>query len=157
MVGTDNDYGPEVIATLVKGMEDLRDELAVIVAGYSREMEVFINSNSGLRSRFQRYVDFPDYGDDELVQMFVVRAAEHEIAVPDEVRDRLTRTLAGAPPNVRAGNGRLVRNLFEATYGRMAVRVNADGIVEDHELEAFEPDDVPDIGDAPAYELPGYL
>ena len=157
LVGTDNDYGPEVVATLVKSMEDLRDELAVIVAGYSREMEIFINSNSGLRSRFQRFVDFPDYSDNELVEMFVIRAAEHEIRVPDDVRARLARTLASAPPSIRAGNGRLVRNVFEAMYGRMAVRVNADGIVEDHELEAFVADDVPEVGDGNVYEPPGYI
>jgi hypothetical protein len=157
LVGTDNDFGPEVIATLLKGMEDLRGELAVIVAGYTREMEVFIESNPGLRSRFQRTVGFPDYNDAELLQIFDLLASEHGIETGAEVHQRLAELLGHVPPKSRIGNGRLVRNIFEQMYGRMAVRVNADGVIEDHELSAFHPDDVPPPDSEVGYDLPGYL
>ena len=66
----DNDYGKEAIATLLKRMEDDRDRLIVILAGYTEEMKEFINSNPGLQSRFNRYIEFPDYSADELFQIF---------------------------------------------------------------------------------------
>ena len=155
LVGTDNDDGPEVIATLLKSMEDLRDELAVIVAGYTREMDIFVRSNPGLRSRFQRTITFPDYSDGELLQIFDLLAAEHGIEVGVDVQRRLAELFAGSPPTARSGNGRLVRNVFEQMYGRMAVRVNSDGVIEDHELSAFHPEDVPPPSDDPGDARPG--
>lgn len=138
-----NDYGSEAVATLVKEMEDHRDEIAVIVAGYTGEMSQFIAMNAGLRSRFQRFIEFPDYPDDDLVEIFKGLASAHGIGVPNDVESSLHSFIAASPPNIRLGNGRFVRNLFEEMYARMAVRVSADGVITDEELESFEIDDVP--------------
>jgi hypothetical protein len=124
-------------------MEDHRDELAVIVAGYTDEMSNFIAMNSGLRSRFQRFIEFPDYPDEDLIEIFKGLADHHGIGVPVEVEDALRSFISNSPANIRIGNGRFVRNLFEEMYARMAVRVGADGIITDDELEEFHAEDVP--------------
>jgi hypothetical protein len=154
---SEQDYGGEALATLVKMMEDHRNEIAVIVAGYSNEMARFINANSGLRSRFQRYIEFPDYSDDELVAIFQRLADEHHLTVNGEVEVAVKRLLVGVRPEHRIGNGRFVRNLFEEMYARMAVRVNADGVITDDELLGFDVTDVPPLPNDPADALPGYL
>jgi AAA+ superfamily predicted ATPase len=81
---SDNDYGSEAVATLLKGMEDHRDELIVIVAGYTEPMKSFLGSNPGLRSRFTKEVWFPDYSADELWRIFehIVRVNEYQLAPP---------------------------------------------------------------------------
>ena len=76
--GGENDYGREAIATLLKRMEDERDRLVVILAGYTNEIEQFINSNPGLRSRFNRYVHFDDYTEEELFQIFILQAQKYD-------------------------------------------------------------------------------
>jgi len=141
--GHGNDFGSEAVATLVKEMEDHREELAVIVAGYTDEMSNFIAMNSGLRSRFQRFIEFPDYPDEDLIEIFKGLADHHGIGVPVVVEDALRSFISNSPANIRIGNGRFVRNLFEEMYARMAVRVGADGIITDDELEEFHADDVP--------------
>ena len=109
-------------------------------------MNRFIESNPGLRSRFQRYITFADYDVDQLALIFERRARDLGIEVGNEVAARVRAVFEHAAPAVRGGNGRFVRNLFEEMYGRMALRINADGVVEAHELAAFEPEDVPDAG-----------
>jgi SpoVK/Ycf46/Vps4 family AAA+-type ATPase len=141
--GHGNDFGSEAVATLVKEMEDHREELAVIVAGYTDEMSNFIAMNSGLRSRFQRFIEFPDYPDEDLIEIFKGLANQHGIGVSIEVEDALRSFISNSPANIRIGNGRFVRNLFEEMYARMAVRVSADGVITDDELEEFHADDVP--------------
>ena len=88
-------YGTEAIDTLVKEMEDKREDLVVIVAGYPVPMAVFIGQNPGLESRFRTIIDFADYTDDELVQIFQVMAADAEYDAGDEVLERLRDILAG--------------------------------------------------------------
>jgi len=156
--GSDQDYGQEAIATLVKIMEDRRDQLAVIAAGYSTEMERFVRSNSGLRSRFQRFIDFADYSDSDLVEIFVKLAGSHGIGVPPEVRERLEDHFAGAPPEIRVGNGRFARNTFEGMYARMALRASSDDIITDAEIRDFVVADVPSPSSAHGEtSMPGYL
>jgi SpoVK/Ycf46/Vps4 family AAA+-type ATPase len=140
---SERDFGSEAIATLLKMMEDHRDRLAVIAAGYAKEMVGFINANSGLRSRFQRFIEFPDYSDDDMLTIFVGFATDHQLAVPDDVRVALLRLFHDAPPELRSGNGRFARNLFEDMYARMALRVGADGTFTDDELTGFAVADVP--------------
>ena len=116
-------YGTEAIDTLVKEMEDKREDLVVIVAGYPVPMAVFIGQNPGLESRFRTIIDFPDYTDDELVQIFQVMATDAEYDAGDEVLERLAMLLAGVERGPRFGNARYVRNLLEAAIGRQAWRL----------------------------------
>jgi len=143
---SEQDFGSEAISTLVKMMEDNRDRLAVIAAGYEKDMEFFVNSNAGLKSRFQRYVNFRDFDSDELVKIFEVEAKNYEIYVSDEVREVLLGIFEKLPPESLNGNGRFARNLFEHSYARMASRVNEDGVITEDELkEGFMIQDIPEI------------
>jgi len=137
------DYGTEAIATLVKLMEDNRDDLAIVAAGYSDDMREFVASNPGLKSRFQTFIEFPAYSADELLAIFTAEATEHGIQVPDPVQAALQDHLSRVDTAGDVGNARYVRGLFEAMYARMAQRALADGHVEDHEHEAFAVEDVP--------------
>ncbi len=136
------DFGAEAIATLVKAMEDHRDDFAIIVAGYGDEMTTFIDSNPGLRSRFKTYIDFPDYAPGELLRIFEKFAREAEIALADGVLARAEQVMAAAVDREAFGNARFVRSLFEQAYARMAARAAADGRVSVSELRAIVPDDV---------------
>ena len=84
-----NDFGKEAISTLLKRMEDDRDRLVVILAGYTNEMEKFINSNSGLQSRFNRYIDFPDYSEEELFQIFQYNLDENQYTATEAAQRRV--------------------------------------------------------------------
>ena len=125
--GGQNDYGREAIATLLKRMEDDRDRLVVILAGYTGEMQKFIESNPGLRSRFNRYIDFPDYSAAELSEIFLSLAAKSEYRCNGDVRasinDIMARAVAGKDRTF--GNARYVRNLFESAIERQAVRLSS--------------------------------
>ena len=108
-------YGKEAIATLLKRMEDDRDRLVVILAGYTKEMKRFISTNPGLESRFNRYIDFPDYSKDELLQIFMKQVEKFEYVLDDDALE----TVRGAihknfiKKDKQFGNARFVRNLFE--------------------------------------------
>jgi SpoVK/Ycf46/Vps4 family AAA+-type ATPase len=123
--GGKGDYGQEAIATLLKRMEDDRDNLVVIVAGYSKEMQQFLDSNSGMRSRFNRHIHFPDYTADELAEMFRRRAKKSEFLLSPELEAGLPALMRKVTrhPDPRFGNGRYVRNLFEASVERQATRL----------------------------------
>lgn len=120
-----NDFGQEAIDTILKAMEDHRDDFIVIVAGYTRPMEAFINSNPGLRSRFNKYIEFPDYTDDELMQIFDLDCRKYQYTLGEGVRDgvkkELQRRRASAGENF--ANAREVRNLFEEIVTNQATRI----------------------------------
>ena len=125
--GGQNDYGREAIATLLKRMEDDRDRFAVILAGYTEEMKDFIESNPGLRSRFNRYIFFPDYSADELASIFLAMAEKSQYScdadVRASIRDIMKHVVSMKDRNF--GNARYVRNLFESAIERQAVRLSA--------------------------------
>ena len=138
----DVDFGHEAIATLVKAMEDYRDRLAVIVAGYQDEMTDFIESNPGLRSRFKTYVDFPNYGPNELSEIFVRMAQEVGIELGEGCRETAEKIFAKACAKQDFGNARFARSLFEQAYARMAARAADDGTVLVEELTTLLPVDI---------------
>ncbi len=116
-------YGTEAVDTLVKEMEDKRDDLVVIVAGYPVPMEFFIAQNPGLASRFRTTIDFADYTDDELVGIFRKLAAAADYDVDDAVESRFQELLAAVVRDSTFGNGRYSRNILEAAIGRHAWRL----------------------------------
>jgi len=121
--GGERDFGAEAIDTLVKLVEDHRDEIVVILAGYPAEMAVLVGSNPGIESRFPRTIHFPDYTDDELVAIFegLCRQGRYE---PDaEALAAVGGRFATEPRGPGFGNGRLARNLFEACIASQASRV----------------------------------
>lgn len=123
------DFGAEAIETLIKRMEDHRDRLVVIVAGYPTLMHQFLDSNPGLRSRFSREIEFHDYSTDELVAITRSLAAEVDYGFAPDVDEALANIFDKAHRHAGFGNGRYARNLFERAINRQAVRL-ADGDVE---------------------------
>jgi AAA+ superfamily predicted ATPase len=124
--GGEQGYGGECIATLLKRMEDDRDRLVVIVAGYPEEMKRFIDSNPGLESRFTRYIHFPDYTAEELAAIFRQQAEKNQYVLSEDVERWLDPAMAlwTKDRDRKFGNGRYVRNLFEKTVERQAMRVS---------------------------------
>jgi stage V sporulation protein K len=121
------DYGTEAIETLLKRMEDHRDRLVVIAAGYPKLMNDFLNSNPGLRSRFSREIVFPDYSTDELVSITEQIAVSGEYDLGEGVHQGLTMFFSQAVRNERFGNARVSRTLFEQAINSQAVRLTAAG------------------------------
>ena len=140
--GDERDFGQEAIDTLVKLMEDHREDLVVIAAGYPDEMADFVDSNPGLRSRFPKTIAFPDYTDDELVDIFVSMAEKSAYACPPDTVDHLHRWFSAQPRRKGFGNARLARNLFEATVARQASRVVDMKDPTDQDLMGLTADDV---------------
>ena len=144
--GTGGDFGQEAIDTLLKLMEDHRDEVVVIAAGYTGEMDGFLASNPGLASRFSRTVEFAPYGGDELLSIFVGMAEGADFLVPEETRTALARTMGREEARLSDGNGREVRKLFEASVTRQARRIEAAALAGDvpavSELQTLSPEDV---------------
>ena len=128
LVGGQNDYGKEAIATLLKRMEDDRERLIVILAGYSNEMEEFINSNPGLRSRFNRNILFPDYTSSELFDIFQLNASKNEYVTNEEANQYLKKKLEIVVQNKQKdfGNARYIRNYFELAIEHQANRLAAE-------------------------------
>jgi len=123
--GTDNDFGPEVVEVLLKMMEDFRDDLVVIVAGYPAEMSEFVASNPGLASRFSRTIHFPDYSPEEMVEIFRLNAIAADYELDSEVPRMLFAEFARwkSRDSRTFGNARDVRRLFEFTVEEQAQRL----------------------------------
>ncbi|MCU1357315.1 MAG: putative sporulation protein [Acidimicrobiales bacterium] len=149
--GGEGDFGREAIDTLVKVIEDRRDQLVVIAAGYPDEMADFIAANPGLASRFPKTIFFPDYTGDELWSIFAglgEKAGYH----PDADAEKKVRAWFDAVPRDKGfGNGRLARNLFEDSVARQATRIVAISDPTDDQLTALEAADVADIGQGPRH------
>ena len=125
LAAKNEDFGQEAIDTILKAMEDHRDDLIVIVAGYTGPMEAFINSNPGLKSRFNKYIEFPDYSIDELMAIFDLNCKKYDYIIEDaargHVREKLSLMKLSSPENF--ANARAVRNLFEDIITNQAGRI----------------------------------
>ncbi|WP_051107772.1 AAA family ATPase [Actinomadura atramentaria] len=151
------DYGYEAIAELVKLMEDHREDLVVVVAGYEREMKDFLAANPGLDSRFPRQLHFADYTDDELISVFEHLAADDGFTLADGTRGRLLRMLRGTPRGSSFGNGRLMRNLLDVAIARQSERIAAQRTPSRRSLATLLPEDLPPVLDKPEELLGHYL
>ena len=120
-------FGQESVDTILKAMEDHRDDLVVIVAGYTAPMEKFINSNPGLKSRFNKYIEFPDYTTDELEQIFYMNCEKYDYVVEEEVKHQIRSliVLRKLQQLENFANAREVRNMFEEIITNQARRVAA--------------------------------
>jgi len=116
-------YGTEAVDTLVKEMEDRRDDLVVIVAGYPDPMVIFITQNPGLASRFRTTIEFDDYTEDELIEIFLQMAKTADYDVTEDCLQRFKTILSSTPRGPMFGNGRFARNLLESAIGRHAWRL----------------------------------
>ena len=122
----DSDYGKEAIDTLIKGMEDYRNDLVVIAAGYPDKMEEFLDSNPGLRSRFNKVITFEDYTADEMYQIFEKMVADGGFTLDNEAAEAAKKKLIELVDNKDASfaNGREVRNIYENIISKQANRVS---------------------------------
>lgn len=142
--GGNEDYGREAIATLLKRMEDDRDRLVVILAGYTNEIEQFIDSNPGLRSRFNRYIHFDDYTAEELYEIFCLQVKKSEYVLAEDasqyLKDRLAAVVADKPKDF--GNARYVRNLFEKTIEAQSNRLASKAELSKDDLTLITKEDL---------------
>jgi AAA+ superfamily predicted ATPase len=135
-------YGREAVDTLVKEMEDRRDDLVVIVAGYPEPMAAFIAANPGLASRFRTTIEFENYTDDELTDILtgLAEASDYEL-VPDAL-EQFREILASTPRDSSFGNGRFARNVLEAAIGRHAWRLRDEAAPTRDQLRQILADDL---------------
>jgi SpoVK/Ycf46/Vps4 family AAA+-type ATPase len=138
------DYGLEAVATILKMMEDHRDDCIVIVAGYHREMQRFMDSNTGLASRFPKLLSFSEYDTNQLVAIFELQARQKGMIYTDAVVDVVRKVIPPAPRGHSFGNGRFIRNILEEAISNQATRLSErdpDSLTE-RELRELLPEDV---------------
>ena len=142
-----NDFGGEAIDTLVKLMEDHRDNLVIIVAGYHEEMEQFLKSNTGLVSRFNKFIEFPDYTNDELIEILVSMAKSAELTISEDTLQMLNEKLTRLTKAKKKlfGNGRGVRNLFEKIVVNQANRIVSYEVTTKEMLSSIIIDDIVNV------------
>ena len=140
---SENDFGREVIDTLLKAMEDHRDQLVIIVAGYTEPMNAFISSNPGLRSRFNHYIEFDDYSPTELLEIFESFCRDSEYTLDGQARSFLIDSL---PRLIETGqtvsNGRFVRNMYERCIEVQSQRLSHPGGDIDADMNTLTAADV---------------
>ena len=136
-------YGPEAIETLLKFMEDNRGDIVVIVAGYPKEMQGFLDANPGLRSRFDVVIDFPDYATDELGQIFDLYLQEYELTLTVDAREKVISYVNSLPRGRGFGNGRAMRNFFNEVVRRHAVWATRDGEINAVDLTTITAEVIP--------------
>lgn len=143
----EGDFGQEAIDILNKAMEDYRDDLIVIAAGYHDEMQAFLDANPGLRSRFNKTIEFPNYSAEDLVEIITNRAKRMDYEFDGEalefIKNKFEKTLANPPQNF--GNARSVRNYLEKAIRNQANRLVSDSTINEDELMLIKLDDVKNI------------
>ena len=141
-----SDYGAEAVNTILKRMEDNRDDLAVVVAGYTEPMQLFIESNPGLRSRFNRYFHFDHFKPNELYAIFEASCKRLDFVLTDDAVDKLKETfeLLYEKKDEGFGNARVVRNLFEKCVQNQANRVIEIKVITRDVLRALTEEDIPE-------------
>jgi SpoVK/Ycf46/Vps4 family AAA+-type ATPase len=141
---TPGDYGLEAVATILKLMEDHRNDCIVIVAGYHREMQRFMESNTGLQSRFPKLLSFSEYDTDQLVAIFELQARQKGMIYAEDVLDKVRSVIPPAPRGHNFGNGRFIRNVLEEAISNQATRLSTrdpDSLTE-RDLRELIPVDV---------------
>ncbi|WP_394993088.1 AAA family ATPase [Emticicia sp.] len=143
-LNSDDTYGPEAVNTIVKFMEDNRDDFVVIVAGYEQKMTDFINSNPGLHSRFNKYIGFKDYTPEELLEIYLLQTQKVQLKVEEAAKKKVYKLFKKMYEDRDAafGNGRLSRNIFEKTYEKQANRLVKEGI-EKADISLIKEEDIP--------------
>jgi hypothetical protein len=149
--GGESDFGREAIDTVVKLVEDRRDRLVAILAGYPDEMDALVAANPGMKSRFPKTIHFADYDDDELLAIVDAIGAKGRYTLDDGGRAAVRRWLAAQPRGHGFGNGRLARNLFEAAVANQATRLVALDHPSDEQLITLTAADIP-AADVPVAE-----
>jgi SpoVK/Ycf46/Vps4 family AAA+-type ATPase len=146
--GKPNDFEAEAVATLLTAMEDNRDRLVVIAAGYKDEMEGFIDSNPGLKSRFQTFIEFEDYSSKELMDIFVYIAREKGMRLSLDAQIAVSKLMESLETGKKGfGNGRTVRNIVEkGCFPRQAKRLRERGR-GNVDVTMFEAADIPKVGE----------
>ncbi|MDD6400599.1 MAG: AAA family ATPase [Lachnospiraceae bacterium] len=143
----EGDFGQEAIDILNKAMEDYRDDLIVIAAGYHDEMQDFLDANPGLRSRFNKTIEFPNYSADDLIQIILRRAKKLDYNISDEaleyIRDLFERTLENPPDNF--GNARSARNYLDNVISAQANRLVEENCFDENELMQIKLKDVESV------------
>lgn len=139
-----NDFGQEAIATLLKRMEDDRDRLVIILAGYDNDMNHFIESNPGLKSRFSRFIHFDDFKSDELSAIFIAMLDKNEYKLAEGADKKLYEIMNNEVINKdnNFGNARFVRNLFERTLENQAVRLASESDLQCEDLQTIIAEDI---------------
>ena len=140
----ENDFGQESIDTLLKAMEDQREDFVVIVAGYSEPMNRFLESNPGLKSRFNKSITFEDYSPNELLDIFELFCKLNEMRLSSDARDYLTQYLSklSNEKSENFANGREMRNLFEKAFTNQANRLSHYNNISDEELNIIKTEDI---------------
>ena len=141
-----NDYGAEAVNTLLKRMEDFRDDFAVVVAGYDEPMQVFIDSNPGLRSRFNRYFHFDHFSPDELFAIFEIYCKKSDFVLTEEAKEKLKDTfeLLYEKRDDSFGNARVIRNVFEKVIQKQANRIVMLKRISKKALRIITEEDIPE-------------
>lgn len=153
----DDAFGQEAIDTILKAMEDHRDDLVVIVAGYTEPMEKFINSNPGLKSRFNKYIEFPDYTIDELMEIFDMNCKKYDYVIEDDTKQHVKELISQRKlaSNGNFANAREIRNLFEEIITNQASRIAGIEDLKPEDMMKITNDDLFDkTGDADKKDEP---
>ena len=141
-----DDFGKEAIETILKYMEDNRDRLIVIVAGYETEMSEFVNSNPGLKSRFNKYFNFPNFSSSELLEILVSLITKNKFIITDKAKNKLLYIINDAifSDGKHFGNARYIRNIYEQIVQNQFLRLSQMDVINDEDLVKISEFDIPE-------------